>query len=535
MFGIAILIPLFDFLQNKLSDQSQLETAVSENIINELFHFINFNDINSILLFIIFFFILKNTLIFLLSYFQFKIIFSNDIWLRKKLLEKYLDLDYSSYSKIKQSDLIRNTADQVGQISYGSLLSALTIMSEFSVIFLIIFFIFFSLSIEQSILIISVFLIGLVPYLIYKNKLIYLGKEKFNSTSKTINEIQNIYNLNIEIRLYQLKYFFLNRINYQSKIYVNSQIKYNLISILPKGVIEISAVLILVLLLSNSSNDEFLIHELGIIVASIFRIAPSFTRISSSLTQLKFSFQQINTLYDILNNFKSVDVKGELNSSIKKNKNFKTIELNEIDFSYNNKDFILNKFNLKIIKGDLCIIKGESGVGKTTLIKILMGLLKPDNGKIYIDDNLSIFDSNEWQKSLSYVPQNPTIIEGNLMQNICLGIDHSKIDKFIYSKTIDGCQLSKLHKDLDGKIITSEGTSISGGQKQRIAIARALYRKSNVIIMDEPTSSLDKKNKNLIVKLINKINKSNKITVIVITHTNDFDKYSNNKVNINLN
>lgn len=531
MLGIAILIPVFDFLQNKLSNQSQLDTAVSENIINELFHFINIYDINSILLFIIFFFILKNTLIFLLNFFQYEIIFSNDIWLREKLLEKYLDLDYSSYSKIKQSDLIRNTADQVGQISYGSLLSALTIMSELSVIFLIMFFIFYSLSIEQTILIIAVFLIGLLPYLLYKNKLIYLGKEKFNSTSKTINEIQNIYNLNIEIRLYQLKYFFLNRINYQSKIYVNSQIKYNLISILPKGVIEITAVLILVLLLSNSSDDKFLIHELGIIVASIFRIAPSFTRISSSLTQLKFSFQQINTLYDILNNFKSGNIKSELNSNIKKNINFKTIELNEIDFSYNHKDFILNKFNLKIIKGDLCIIKGESGIGKTTLIKILMGLLKPDNGKIYIDNNLSSLNSNIWQNSLSYVPQSPTIIEGDLMDNICLGLDKDKIDKFLYSKTIEGCQLSNLEKDLDGKIITSEGTSISGGQKQRIAIARALYRKSNVIILDEPTSSLDLKNKNLIVKLIDEINNTNKITVIIISHSNDFDKYSNNKIN----
>lgn len=536
MIGIAILIPVFDFLQNKLSDQSQFDSGVSLNIINKLLQFFNINDINSTLLLIIFFFILKNTIIFLLSYFQYKIIFSNDIWLRNKLLDKYLDLDYLSYSQIKQSDLIRNTADQVGQISYGSLLCALTIFSEFSVVILIMLFIFYSLPTDQTILITAIFLIGLVPYLVYKNKLILLGKEKFNSISKTINEIRNIHNLNIEIRLYQLKNFFLNRINYQSRVYVNSQIKYNLISILPKGVIEITAVLILVLILSNSSGDKFLIHELGIIVASIFRIAPSFTRISSSLTQLKFSFQQINTLYDILNNFKLENIKSELNSTIKKNINFKKIELNEIDFSYNRKDFILNKFNLKITKGDLCIIKGESGVGKTTLIKILMGLLEPDKGKIYIDNDLSTLNSNTWQKSLSYVPQNPTIIEGDLIENICLGRDKSKVNKFLYSKTIKGCQLSKLEKDLDGKIITSDGTSISGGQKQRIAIARALYRKSNIIILDEPTSSLDEKNKNLIVKLINdEINKSNNITVIVITHSNDFDKYANNKVNFNLN
>ena len=208
MLGIAILIPVFDFIQNKLSNDAELYGESSVNFINDFFQLLNINKINSILLLVAIFFILKNTLIFLLNYFQYKIIFSNDIWLRNKLLKKYLELDYLSYSKLRPSDLIRNTAEQVGQISYGSLLSTLIILSEVSVICLIMCFIFFTLSIKQSLLIISVFLIGLIPYLVYKNKLVLLGKKKFNSVSNTLNEIQNIHNLKTEIYIYQLKIFF---------------------------------------------------------------------------------------------------------------------------------------------------------------------------------------------------------------------------------------------------------------------------------------------------------------------------------------
>ncbi|MEC8636707.1 MAG: ABC transporter ATP-binding protein, partial [Bacteroidota bacterium] len=188
---------------------------------------------------------------------------------------------------------------------------------------------------------------------------------------------------------------------------------------------------------------------------------------------------------------------------------------------------------LKIVKGDFVIIKGESGVGKTTLIKLLMGLLKPDKGVIYVDnDNLGLIDKSSWFNTLSYVPQKPTIIEGDLMDNICLGIDKSKVDTELYNSVLRQSQLTKLNNSLNGKIIMSDGSSISGGQKQRIAIARAIYRKSNIIFLDEPTSSLDQKNKDSIIELLDDINKSNETTVIIITHSDHFDGYSTNEIRL---
>ena len=92
--------------------------------------------------------------------------------------------------------------------------------------------------------------------------------------------------------------------------------------------------------------------------------------------------------------------------------NFNHIEFREVSFSYDKGRHIINKIGLKIVKGDFTIIKGESGVGKTTLIKLLMGL-KPDKGVIYVDnDNLGLIDKSSWFNTLSYVPQKPTIIEG---------------------------------------------------------------------------------------------------------------------------
>ena len=175
---------------------------------------------------------------------------------------------------------------------------------------------------------------------------------------------------------------------------MNSQINYNLISILPKGAIDISAVFILVILIFFSSEEKFIIHEVGIIIASIFRITPSFYRISSSLSQLKFSFDQINILHGIVKELKSKSCIRELNYINEGKINFNHIEFREVSFSYDKGRHIINKIGLKIVKGDFVIIKGESGVGKTTLIKLLMGLLNLI-GVIYVDnDNLGLIDKS---------------------------------------------------------------------------------------------------------------------------------------------
>ena len=450
-----------------------------------------------------------------LSYFQYSVVFKNDIWLRNQLLIRYLNKNLMGFSKVSSSDLIRNTAEQVGQISYGTLLSLLTILSESIVVLVLIGLVLFTLPIELTSLIILVFLLGFLPFYIFNKRMILLGKIRFNSVAKTISGIQNIYNLFIEIKLYRMYDFFLTRIKTESRKYANAQIQNNIISIIPKGIIEIAAILVLLLLISTTRNQEDFLPIMGTILATIFRITPSFTRISAALTQFKFSVEQINVLHVVMQ--KEAGDKKYLELDKEEVSFKKSIEAQNISFNYEASNPLFNQFNLKVIKGDFVLFKGESGNGKSTMAKMLLGLITPLKGEILIDGiTIERLNLNSWHDKVGYVPQKPVIIEGDLRENICIGVEKNEFNEDRFQEVVVQGELSKLYKKIGDSKITEGGGSISGGQLQRIGIARALYRNAEVLILDEPTSALDIENAQLIDNLLVRLNHEQGLTLSLI-------------------
>jgi ABC-type multidrug transport system fused ATPase/permease subunit len=492
-------------------------------IVLQLFGQLNIITIVDISIVIVLFMLFKHLAIPSLSYFQYSVVFKNDIWLRNQLLIRYLNKNLMGFSKVSSSDLIRNTSEQVGQISYGTLLSLLTILSEFIVVLVLIGLVLFTLPIELTILIILVFLLGFLPFYIFNKRMILLGKIRFNSVAKIISGIQNIYNLFIEIKLYKMSDFFLNRIKIESRKYANAQIQNNIISIIPKGIIEIAAILVLLLLISTTRNQEDFLPIMGTILATIFRITPSFTRISAALTQLKFSVEQINVLHAVMQKEAGDKKYLELN---KEEVSFKkSIEAQNISFNYEASNPLFNQFNLKVIKGDFVLFKGESGNGKSTMAKMLLGLITPLKGEILIDGiAIERLNLNSWHDKVGYVPQKPVIIEGDLRENICIGVEKNEFNEDRFQEVIVQGELSKLYKKIGDSKITEGGGSISGGQLQRIGIARALYRNAEVLILDEPTSALDIENAQLIDNLLVRLNHEQGLTIIMISHSDLFDK-----------
>jgi ABC-type bacteriocin/lantibiotic exporter with double-glycine peptidase domain len=535
MLTIVLLLPLITSTQMNMTgavDSQISEVSKGISLVYKFYEKIGITTIPQMAVFIIMFMLFKHLCITALNYVQFKLIFSNDIWLRNKLVDSYLSDQYSNFSKLKSSEIIRNTAEQVGQISYGSLLSLLTILSEGIVVLILLLLIINSIPLFSSLFIILVFIIGFLPFYIFKKKMIILGAIRFQSISKTIAEIQSIYNLYIEIKLYRLKEYFLNRIKEQSTIFSNAQIQNSVIANIPKSFVEIAAVIIILLLVIGTNDSGEFLSTIGIVITSIFRITPSFTRISSALNQYKFSIEQINVLSEIL---KSNSKKTELNEGVNFN-NIKfenNIRISNISFGYDNDKLLFEKFSMTIQKGDFIIIKGKSGTGKSTLVKIIMGLLKPQEGVVEIDGfDLESFGNELWTKKIAFVPQKPVIIHGTLLENICLGCGDEEIDNSLYKRIIFDTQLSELDDDLNGGVLLEDGGSISGGQSQRIGIARALYRKPSLIFLDEPTSALDHKNSDSIISLLSKFNKEEKCTIVIISHSNEYDVYSSQIINI---
>ena len=172
-----------------------------------------------------------------------------------------------------------------------------------------------------------------------------------------------------------------------------------------------------------------------------------------------------------------------------------------------------------MIKGRKIGIVGRSGVGKTTFLDILLGILSPTSGNIIVDDQKVDLNNLNWKKIVSYVPQSTFLIDGTLKKNIAFSRSDNDINLSLIRELISLTSLDEELKDradlIENIVIGEKGINLSGGQIQRIAIARALYKKPKILIMDEPTSALDTYNEE---KIMNLVISDKDLTLVVVSH-----------------
>ena len=261
---------------------------------------------------------------------------------------------------------------------------------------------------------------------------------------------------------------------------------------------------------TNFKNE--IIKIMAAFAVASFRIMPAMTRIVVAVNVMSFMFPVLNSFNNLYKNLK----KNEKKQKLRKKINFENININKLSFKYEKKE-IFKSLSIKIKKNEKLGIIGESGSGKTTLINIFLGLLKPEKGSITLTDKHGKNISNIEDLKMSHVPQEVFMFDDTLINNICIP-GHNKIDYKLLSRIIKQADLTnvikKFPKGLKSKM-GERGSKISGGQKQRIGIARALYHDTDLLILDEITSSLDTKSEANIINLISKIKDK---TIILITH-----------------
>ena len=268
-----------------------------------------------------------------------------------------------------------------------------------------------------------------------------------------------------------------------------------------------------------NKSTSFLVL-LGSFTLAVQRLLPVIQRIYNSWVVIKSvnaDSENIHKTFQmkIENNTKAKIIPMKLNNSIK---------LESIYYSYTNKKNILSNINLEIFQGEKIGIIGKTGSGKSTLVDLIMGLLKPSMGNIYVDGK-NLYDNkypnriNEWMRSISHVPQDIFLTDATIAENIAFG---TRKDLISNSKIINAAKMAQIHQFIRSTdngyetFVGERGIKLSGGQRQRIGIARALYKKSKILIFDEATSALDNETEDLLMKSINEI--SDKITIISIAH-----------------
>jgi ATP-binding cassette, subfamily B, bacterial PglK len=260
---------------------------------------------------------------------------------------------------------------------------------------------------------------------------------------------------------------------------------------------------------------------MGAIVMSIQRLLPVIQQAYFGWTKLSGA-QDI--IMDALNYLEEPNHKINLLPINKTNIfNFnRNIILEDINFSYGSKNIlVLDKINLEIPRYSKIGITGPSGSGKSTLIDLIMGFLEPSSGKILVDGTKLDYLTNQksWQANISLVPQNIYLSDTSIIHNIAFGLKESEIDIEKIKEVIKITQLEDFINSLDGKynyVVGEDGKNLSHGQKQRIAIARALYRNSDLLVIDEGTSALDKKTQADVISGLNQL--ANRPAIIMVAH-----------------
>tara|TARA_Y100000031_G_scaffold146112_1_gene179548 strand:- start:1362 stop:2327 length:966 start_codon:yes stop_codon:yes gene_type:complete len=261
------------------------------------------------------------------------------------------------------------------------------------------------------------------------------------------------------------------------------------------------------------------IPTIGLFAAVAIRLVPSIIRISNSVQAMIFTAPVINNLLEIIEEGKK-DTKIE-NLSNEINIEFKNlIEIKNLTYSYpSSKSSVLSNLNLNIKFGDTIGIVGVTGVGKSTLINLILGLLKPSSGTILVDNKKIYNGIKSWQRQIGYVPQSVYLLDDTIKSNIAFGVPDEKIDDKKIFDAVRKARLSSFFENVNLRInnkIGEFGEKVSGGQKQRIGIARAFYNDPKIIILDESTSSLDLETEKQIINEISLL--KGKKTILIISH-----------------
>ena len=440
-----------------------------------------------------------------------------------KVFLNSINREYKDYVQDNSSNVVNKLS-----LSINGLVNVLGYIFNLFSSVIIIAIIFIGLCyINYSISLLSIFLFGLTYYFLLNKSKKFLSKNSvfiLRNGEKQLKLIQEVHGAFREIIINANQQFFLKKyknIDYPMR-YKLAQNRF--ISSSPKFILEnIGFIFLATLALVLSSKSQNMIPLLGIFALAAQKILPSMHLIFQSLTGIRSNSAYISDIFESFhkNNQAARNFTGDKNKITFKD----SIEIRNLSFRYTKgKPYTLKNINFHIRKGDHLGIIGKTGCGKSTLIDILMGLIKPNKGNIFIDgvklfDNQSASKVNCWWTKISHVPQHIFLIDGSILENIVLGIDNDKINMEKIFEVIKKAKIDEFINDLENGIHTKigeRGILLSGGQIQRIGIARALYKDSELIIFDEATSALDIRTEKSLVHSLNNLRKD--ITVITITH-----------------
>lgn len=513
--GIAIIIPII-----RIAISSDQDSSVFLNIdFNELASSYNIeNPLNFLLILLLLIFFVK-MIFFVLLYYKQKTFVSGLInKISDKLFWRYSTQNLNYYTKKNRSLIIQNLQNE----SYFLFLffeSLTVLISEALLIFVSLFFILY-FDPKGLVYLLSYFgLAAIVFMFLTKSKSIYWGNKRLELDQKLSKLILETFGFIKEVIVNNSQDFFnkkFRQLNKSKYRYFSYRLTLDQI---PRIYFEFITVLFLIFytfyLTYLNESTESIIIKLGILIAVSYKVMPALSKVSASYQTIKNTSSSLRTIYNEISSSTDDLSNKELVRSFNSQIHFKNLS-----FRYNQEEEdLIKNMDFKINKNEIIGIIGQSGKGKTTLLDIFSGLIPDYEGELFVDGEKIETNNQQWKPDIGYVSQSTFIFDDTIQNNIIVSRIGMPISENLYSESIKLSRLDRWISSLDmqsSSKISQDGSNISGGQQQRIGIARALYRNSEILVFDEPTSSLDSETESEIMETI--YNLKGEKTIIIISH-----------------
>ncbi len=525
-FGIASFLPFMNLAMNlnSIHENKYLNWAY------QTFHFQserNFVIVSGIVVAVLI--LISNFLAILNNMYKNRFILNVTYKMSRRLLKHYLYKPYDFILQRNSSELVKGVISDVNEFTNGFLNGIVElIINLLMMVSVLALLLFVNVKVTLYILVFFALIYGSLTMLtksrLRKNgiKVMNGNRDRQKYAYEALNGFKILKTLGIED-------YFIERYSQASKKTAKYQLFSKTISTIPKNIIEtiifcgLSVLLVLVII--QQRDIQSIIPMLSVYVIAGYRIMPEVAKVFASISNIIHNQPIVDRLYNEL----VVDSKNELQQLPYGQTRFtceplafeKQLLVKDVIFKYNQSENIINQITVEIPRGSVIGFAGTTGAGKTTLIDIMMGLLQPQSGALYVDGvRLSADNARNWRSIIGYVPQEIFLIDDTVKANIAFGIQPQDIDDEKIRMVAKIAAISDFIEnelpDQYNSMIGERGVRLSGGQRQRLGLARALYRNPQVLILDEATSALDGATEETVVSSIHSLSQVK--TIIIIAH-----------------
>ncbi len=522
LLGVSAIMPL-------------LSVAVSPETMNDKWYIVlvteifGIYDTKQIIVFLalvlVLVYIVKNAYITMMYDLQYRFIFNNQRRLAVKMMNAYMHQNYLFHVSRNVAELQRNVTEDVNGF-YTVVLNAMQFLAEASVCVVLAVFLIRIDVMTTLVVAALVFVFAILVGVVFKKTLVKKGQENRSVSIRLTKWVLQSFSGIKEIKVMNKEDFFLKNYEKTYRRFTVLQRQQSMLTFVPRPIMETVCISGLLLTMAvkvytfDTNLTEF-IPALSAFAIAAFRMLPSFNRISGYMSAMMFNRPAIDVLYDDLTEIERLHKKtGNENKKAEPIVIQNGISAKKITFRYPNADkSVLENLDLEIKNNTSVALIGASGAGKSTLADVILGVLEPQSGGIFVDGKDIREDMEAWHASIGYIPQAIYLMDDTIRSNIAFGVEKDEINETMLWKALREAQLEAFVKSLpDGldTVIGDRGVKLSGGQRQRIGIARALYGDPQVLILDEATSALDNDTEKEVMNAIDSLHGTR--TLIVIAH-----------------